>query len=112
MLSADARWLGNGTGEAPQARWSFATEAELAALEIAREAGETLAGDQAGGLVLLNRLGEIISINRGFQPLGGAAIGQAFNGTTVPLYTGFVVMGLTSLAIVAITERGRLFQPS
>ena len=44
--------------------------------------------------------------------LGGAAIGQAFNGTTVPLYTGFVVMGLVSLTIVAITERGRLFRPS
>lgn len=44
--------------------------------------------------------------------LGGAAIGQAFNGTTVPLYIGFVVMGLTSLAIVAITERGRLFRPN
>ena len=42
----------------------------------------------------------------------GAAIGQAFDGTTVPLYVGFVAMGLGSLAIVAITERGRLFRAS
>ncbi|MCW3847118.1 multidrug effflux MFS transporter [Sphingomonas sp. LB-2] len=42
----------------------------------------------------------------------GAAIGQSFDGSTVPLYTGFVAMGLISLAIVAITERGRLFRPS
>ena len=44
--------------------------------------------------------------------LGGAVIGQAFDGSTVPLYLGFVIMGVTSLIIVAITERGRLFRPS
>ena len=44
--------------------------------------------------------------------VGGAVIGQAFDGSTVPLYIGFVVMGVTSLIIVAITERGRLFRPS
>jgi len=42
----------------------------------------------------------------------GAAIGQSFDGSTVPLYAGFALMGVTSLVIVAITERGRLFQPS
>lgn len=42
----------------------------------------------------------------------GAVIGQAFNGTTVPLYFGFLTMGLLSLLSVAITERGRLFRPS
>lgn len=41
----------------------------------------------------------------------GVGIGQAFDGTTVPLYIGFVVCGATALAIVAITERGRLFAP-
>lgn len=44
--------------------------------------------------------------------LGGAVIGQAFDGSTVPLYIGFVLMGVTSLIIVAITERGRLFRPT
>ena len=44
--------------------------------------------------------------------LVGALIGQAFDGTTVPLYTGFVVAGLVSIGIVAVVERGRLFRPS
>ncbi|PKP90917.1 MAG: MFS transporter [Alphaproteobacteria bacterium HGW-Alphaproteobacteria-16] len=40
----------------------------------------------------------------------GAIIGQAFDGTTVPLYIGFVSLGLMALAIVFVTERGRLFR--
>lgn len=39
----------------------------------------------------------------------GAIIGQSFNGTTVPLYIGFTVLGFTALCIVFVTERGRLF---
>ncbi|PVX27951.1 multidrug effflux MFS transporter [Sphingomonas pokkalii] len=42
----------------------------------------------------------------------GAAIGQAFDGSTVPLYSGFLLMGGLSVAVVAITERGRMFRPS
>ena len=39
----------------------------------------------------------------------GIIIGQSFDGTTVPLVLGYFVLGLAALAIVAITERGRLF---
>lgn len=39
----------------------------------------------------------------------GIAIGQSFDGTLLPLETGFVLLGVTALVIVAITERGRLF---
>ncbi|RIA37656.1 DHA1 family bicyclomycin/chloramphenicol resistance-like MFS transporter [Hephaestia caeni] len=42
----------------------------------------------------------------------GAGIGQAFDGTTVPLFLGFFVAGLIALAIVALVERGRLFRPT
>jgi len=42
----------------------------------------------------------------------GALIGQQFNGTTVPLYAGFLLAGLGAFAAVAIAERGRLFRPS
>lgn len=42
----------------------------------------------------------------------GAAIGQAFDGTTVPLYTAFLLAGVVSIMIVAIVERGRLFRPT
>lgn len=41
--------------------------------------------------------------------LGGAAIGQAFDGTTIPLYTGFLIGGVLALVAVLATERGRLF---
>jgi len=39
----------------------------------------------------------------------GALIGQSFDGTTVPLYLGFTVLGFTALVIVFVTERGKLF---
>ena len=39
----------------------------------------------------------------------GMWIGHYFNGTTVPLSTGFVCLGLGSLTIILITEKGRLF---
>ncbi len=40
----------------------------------------------------------------------GAFIGQSFDGTTVPLYGGFFVLGLIALGIVFLAERGRLFR--
>ncbi|WP_230635530.1 multidrug effflux MFS transporter [Sphingomonas sp. Leaf4] len=40
----------------------------------------------------------------------GAAIGQSFDGTTVPLYGGFLILGLIALVVVHRTEHGRLFQ--
>ncbi|MCB9596039.1 MAG: multidrug effflux MFS transporter [Sandaracinaceae bacterium] len=39
----------------------------------------------------------------------GGVIGRAYDGTTRPLLFGFVALGVTCLVIVAITERGRLF---
>ena len=47
-----------------------------------------------------------------FGALIGTAIGQSFAGSTVPLHLGFLCCGILSLAIVAITERGRLFRPA
>jgi DHA1 family bicyclomycin/chloramphenicol resistance-like MFS transporter len=40
----------------------------------------------------------------------GFAIGQAFDGTVVPLLVGTLVCGLATLAVVALAERGRLFR--
>jgi DHA1 family bicyclomycin/chloramphenicol resistance-like MFS transporter len=39
----------------------------------------------------------------------GLAIGQSFNGTTLPMIGGFAVFGLAALLVLAATERGRLF---
>ena len=41
----------------------------------------------------------------------GFAIGQAFDGTVVPLVVGTLVCGVATLAVVASAERGQLFQP-
>ncbi|MRN66746.1 MULTISPECIES: multidrug effflux MFS transporter [unclassified Brucella] len=40
----------------------------------------------------------------------GAVIGQAFDGTTTPVATGYCVLGFVALACVLIAERGRLFR--
>ncbi len=41
----------------------------------------------------------------------GTIIGQAFDGTLVPFATGFLLCTLAALALVIVTEKGRLFQP-
>jgi DHA1 family bicyclomycin/chloramphenicol resistance-like MFS transporter len=41
----------------------------------------------------------------------GLAIGQSFDGTTIPLVLGFLIAGAAGLLIVLWTERGRLFGP-
>ncbi len=40
----------------------------------------------------------------------GFVIGQQFNGSTVPMTTGFVLMGLAALVFVLVAERGHLFR--
>ena len=39
----------------------------------------------------------------------GSLIGQAYNGTMVPLATGFFVSTLMAFIVVLVTEKGRLF---
>jgi DHA1 family bicyclomycin/chloramphenicol resistance-like MFS transporter len=41
--------------------------------------------------------------------LCGLAVGQSFNGTVIPLAAGFLILGSTTLLVVAWTERRRLF---
>ena len=41
----------------------------------------------------------------------GTLIGQDYNGTLLPFATGFFLCALAALAIVAMTEKGRLFVP-
>ena len=45
-----------------------------------------------------------------FGAMIGAYVGQSFDGTTVPLYVGFVGAGALALVIVFAAERGRLFR--
>lgn len=68
----------------------------------------------------MERMGEIAGTASSLQgfvttlggALIGALIGQAFDGSTVPLYMGFLIAGVISLIIVAVTEQGRMFRPS
>jgi len=62
------------------------------------------AGERAGTVAAL--YGAVTSISGAVL---GTIIGRLYNGTVVPLLLGFVVMGAGSLALVAWTERGKLF---
>ena len=41
----------------------------------------------------------------------GGVIGRFYDGTTMPIVTGFAFLGVAALAVVLWTEKGRLFQP-
>jgi DHA1 family bicyclomycin/chloramphenicol resistance-like MFS transporter len=41
----------------------------------------------------------------------GWYVGHLYNGTVIPLISGYLVLGLLALLTVLVTERGRLFQP-
>ena len=45
-----------------------------------------------------------------FASLIGYLVAGQFNGTVAPFMMGFVVLGVSSISIIFITERGRLFQ--
>jgi DHA1 family bicyclomycin/chloramphenicol resistance-like MFS transporter len=45
-----------------------------------------------------------------FGAVIGVVIGQAFDGSTAPLAAGFLICGGVALAVVVVTERGRLFR--
>ncbi|OKH88175.1 multidrug effflux MFS transporter [Thalassospira sp. TSL5-1] len=42
----------------------------------------------------------------------GAIVGQNFNGTVIPIVTGYLTFGVLCLIIVLITEKGKLFRPT
>ena len=71
------------------------------------------------GAMAMQDMGEIAGTASGVQgfcgvtggALIGTLVGQSFAGTTTPLHVGFLCCGLVALAIVAVTERGRLFRP-
>ena len=41
----------------------------------------------------------------------GLAIGQAFDGTVLPLGLGYAVLSVLTVCVVLWTEKGRLFRP-
>jgi len=78
-----------------------------------------LMGPNFGALAMdpLGHVAGTASSVQGFvTTVGGALlgfyIGQHFDGTAVPLTLGFSLCGLAALAVVLVTERGRLFTPA
>lgn len=71
------------------------------------------------GAIAMEPMGHIAGVASAFQgfvsmvgaSLIGLAVGQAFNGTVVPVETGYLLCGAGALAFVLLAERGRLFQP-
>jgi DHA1 family bicyclomycin/chloramphenicol resistance-like MFS transporter len=96
----------------------FETLSSFAILQAAMMMCVGLANSNFSAMAM-ERMGEIAGTASSLQgfvtTLGGAVIGaligQAFDGTTVPLYLGFFVVGAISLAVIAVTERGRMFRP-
>ncbi|WP_277970754.1 multidrug effflux MFS transporter [Sphingomonas echinoides] len=43
--------------------------------------------------------------------LVGSAIGQSYNGTTLPLAIGYLAIGVAVLLLILVIENGKLFQP-
>jgi DHA1 family bicyclomycin/chloramphenicol resistance-like MFS transporter len=64
----------------------------------------------------MGHIAGVASSFQGFVSMVGATligfvVGQAFNGTVVPMEAGYLLCGLCALAAVLAAERGRLFQP-
>lgn len=88
----------------------------FAVLQAAMMGSFSLAGANFAALAMerMGALAGTASSIMGFvQTVGGAligvAIGQAFDGTTVPLYAGAVVCALVAMALVRYAEPGRMF---
>lgn len=88
----------------------------FAVLQAAMMGSFSLAGANFSALAM-ERMGAMAgtasSIMGFVQTVGGAligvAIGQAFDGTTVPLYAGAVACALVAMALVRYAEPGRMF---
>jgi DHA1 family bicyclomycin/chloramphenicol resistance-like MFS transporter len=77
-----------------------------------------LVGPNFGSMAMgpVGHIAGIASSVQGFiSTVGGAliglAIGQSFNGSTVPVAAGFFGVGILAILVVLITEQGRLFRP-
>lgn len=80
MTASSADWVRAGEGRRPKQVWSFAADAPLVALQLARETGEVLAADAVGGLYLIGRDGQLAGLTRGPSPLRAIAWGDTGTG--------------------------------
>lgn len=76
MTASSLQWLADGMGRPPLMRWSFVLDAPLQTMDLSAETGSLLVADQSGGMYLLDRLGKIVSVTRGFQEIRNLAWAQ------------------------------------
>jgi hypothetical protein len=57
-------WLQHGQGALPPQAWSFAADARLADVRLARETGDVMVTDESGGMYLLDRRGRVQALTR------------------------------------------------
>ncbi len=86
------------------------------ALQMVMMMGFSLMGGNFGAMAMENmgRVAGMASSLQGFfgtllSTIAGTLIGGAFDGTTVPLYLGYFCCGLVALAVIFVTEGGKLF---
>ena len=83
MNDDNSAWIKGVRGAAPEVRWSFSTEAPLAALELAAESGDLLAADQSGGLYRLDNRGQFLALTRGHRNVRKVAFSATANAAVV-----------------------------
>lgn len=79
MTGSVPEWLQTIVGRRPEFRWSYSPEAPLVDFALARETGDVLIADQAGGLTRLDRQGRLAAIirtNRDFQAIAFSDTGE------------------------------------
>ena len=109
VLVAGAHALVAGTGH--ESLWAFTACQSLMMFCF----GLVVSNFGALAMEPLGHIAGTASSVQGFvTTVGGATlgflIGQQFDGTAIPMTLGFFCLGTGALAIVAITERGRLFR--
>jgi hypothetical protein len=83
MTADGTGWVRSWQGQRPELAWSFTTEAPLVALDFARETGEVLAADEAGGLYRLDRSGRLAAVTHGPSPIRGIGWSDTGSGGVV-----------------------------
>lgn len=83
MTESSDDWLTSGTGTPPTLHWSCSTEGRLTHLELAWEAGEVLASDDAGGVSLFDAAGQVRHVSRGLPNVGHVAFAASGDGLAV-----------------------------
>src|SRR5262249_56309655 len=105
LLSGSAFWLEAGS---PLAFFGSLLAASLFLMSLMMVNFNTLAMEPVGAIA-----GTASSVIGLYTTMTGTVlgllIGQAFDGTVIPLSAGFMSLGIIGLLIVLWTERGQLF---